>query len=346
MAQLPLEDPAPMRRQAPPLNYQQLLADRTLDAVRDNPQAFLAGYCFTNEAPAPAALLDQSVLLSDRQPLTFLCLVPRGEMYTVQILHRFMRYVELPGERPTGFHDRVLALLGDVRPGQFPVVEVPPTTFHLAATAAVRIPTHATMVAAGLPLRNKGGRNLLGPYPEGVAEERTELVCPRHIQLVPSQYVLDLIGSDGVHPRQAYQSLTAAMEADGTFDNCRDVLTWLRTASTARGGGGAQAAVPAVSLVFPGVHLPQAVYQYVASKIHGDLPALRTGHGYGGDVGGLGGIAPPAQQVAELMRLLAEGRAPRRDEGEPTTREPKLVQDVYRETYLSLLRYSRVERTG
>ncbi len=36
---------------------------------------------------------------------------------------------------------------------------------------------------------------------------------------------------------------------------------------------------------------------------------------------------------------------PRRDEGEPGACEPKIVQDVYRETYLTLLRYSRVERT-
>lgn len=37
-----------------------------------------------------------------------------------------MRYLDLPGEDPTGYHDRVLALLGGVCPMQYPVVEVPP----------------------------------------------------------------------------------------------------------------------------------------------------------------------------------------------------------------------------
>jgi hypothetical protein len=64
--------------------------------------------------------------------------------------------------------------------------------------------------------------------------------------------------------------LTAAMERDGTLEDCRDVLTWLRAASTARGGAGAQLGVPSVSLSFPGLHLPNAVYQYVVSKVHGD----------------------------------------------------------------------------
>ena len=90
MAQLPPDEAAP--RQRPPTNYHHLLTDRPLlDAVRDNPRAFLAGYRFANDAPAPAALLDLSVLLSDRQPMTFLCLVPRGDTYVVQVLHRFMR---------------------------------------------------------------------------------------------------------------------------------------------------------------------------------------------------------------------------------------------------------------
>jgi hypothetical protein len=123
------------------------------------PRTYLAGYRFANEQagaeaiPTPVALLDQTVLLSDWQPMTFLCLLPRRDTYLVHVLHRFMRYLELPGERPTGFDDQVMALLGDIQPAQIPVVDVPPTTFHLAATAAVRIPTHAAMLTAGKYLR-------------------------------------------------------------------------------------------------------------------------------------------------------------------------------------------------
>ena len=337
MAQLPPGEVAPPR--LPSTNYQHLFADRNLDAVRDNPRAFLGGYRFTNDAPTPAALLDLSVLLSDRQPMTFLCLVPRGDMYVVQILHRFMRYLELPGERPTGFNDRVMALLGDVRPAQFPVVEVPQTTFHLAATAAIRIPTHDAMIAAGPPPADSVAAELLGPFlEEGAAG--TEMARPRHVQLIPSRYAINLVGGDGSHPRQVYLDLLNLMEQEGTLDDCRDVLTWLRTASTVRGGVGAQAGVPAVSLVFPGVHLPHSVYQYVTTKVHSDLPALRDGF-QAGDRAGLA----PAQQVAELMRAFGEGQAQRAGNAVGLDREPKQVQDVYRETYLLLLRHTRVEQT-
>jgi hypothetical protein len=99
---------------------------------------YLAGYRFeagTQPVPAPAALRNQTVPMRDRQPMVLLCLVPLldGTM-EVRILHRFMRYLELPGEVATGFHDRVLGLLGDVRPNQIPVVDVPANILHLATT--------------------------------------------------------------------------------------------------------------------------------------------------------------------------------------------------------------------
>jgi hypothetical protein len=150
--------------------------------------------------------------------------------------------------------------LGDVRPEQFPVVEVPQTTFHLAATAAVHIPTHVSMLAAGLP-PNSVAPELLGPFEDGAAS--TEMARPRHVQLIPSCYAVELVGSDGTHPQQVYVDLAAKMEQDGTTADCRDVLIWLRTAATARGSGGALANTPAVLLTFPGVHLPRSVYQYV-----------------------------------------------------------------------------------
>ena len=255
-----------------------------------------------------------------------------------------MQYLELPGERPTGFNDQVMALLGDVRPAQIPVVEVPQTTFHLAATAAVRIPTHAAMMAAGAPPANSVAADLLGPF-VGDDVGDTEIARPRHVQFVPSRYAVDLVGADGLHPRQVYQTLSAAMDRDGTIDDCGDVLTWLRTASTARGGGGALAGAPAVSLSFPGLHLSNSVYQYVVSKVHNDLPTLREGFNGGAPaVGGGGeGAGGGAQQVAELMRAFAEGQGQRRDDG-VVDRGPKRIQDMYQETYQQLLRYNRVEQ--
>jgi hypothetical protein len=107
---------------------------------------YLFGYRFDGGGvPAPAILRDQSVTLSDRQPLPFLCLIPGpGDTREVAVVHRLMRYMDLPGEEASGYHDRVLGLLGDIMSHQLPAVEVPGTCFHLV-NSAVRVPTTAAM---------------------------------------------------------------------------------------------------------------------------------------------------------------------------------------------------------
>ena len=119
------------------------------DNVYGRPAEYLAGYRFMDaggNAPGPAALRDLTVQLCDRQPMAFLALVPRVDgTPEVRIVHRFMRYADLPGEPPTGFNDWVLGLLGDLQPMQIPLVEVPnDTAFHLI-TAQIRVPLIAAM---------------------------------------------------------------------------------------------------------------------------------------------------------------------------------------------------------
>lgn len=145
--------------------------------------------------------------MCDRRAMAFVCLVPGpGDRPEVRILHRVMRYVELPGEDNTGFHERVLGLLGDIRPRQYPVVEVPGTTFHLIAQA-VRVPTLAAMVAV-IPGWNERETALLGPYTD--QDPDTEPVRPRHVQLVPGRYAALLIHRHGVSPRQAFLEVSGA----------------------------------------------------------------------------------------------------------------------------------------
>ena len=72
---------------------------------------FLQGYRFDGAGgiPTPAALRDQTVIvLSDTQPIAFICLTPGASgLPEVAILHRLMRYTDMPGgEEASGFHDR------------------------------------------------------------------------------------------------------------------------------------------------------------------------------------------------------------------------------------------------
>ena len=79
---------------------------------------FLQGYRFDGAGGiprTPAALRDQAVIvLSDTQPMAFICLTPGASgVPEVAILHRLMRYMDMPGgEEASGFHDRVLGLAG------------------------------------------------------------------------------------------------------------------------------------------------------------------------------------------------------------------------------------------
>lgn len=62
--------------------------------------------------------------------MAFLCLVPGVDgVGEVLVVHRLIKYLDTPGDDPTGFNDKVLGLLGDILPHQYPVVEVPVRSF-------------------------------------------------------------------------------------------------------------------------------------------------------------------------------------------------------------------------
>ena len=297
---------------------------------------YLAGYRFTDVGgagvPTPAILRDQTVTLSDRQSLAFLCMVlgvdGRGE---VTIVHRIARYMDNPGDDPSGFNDRVLGLLGDVLPYQYPVVEIPNSALYLVGTP-VRVPTLGAMTAL-LPTW-EDPLVALGPY--GEDDPETEVVRPRHLQLIPGQLAAILVHRRRVRAKQAYQELVGAIQAEGPPAGAySDVITWLRAACIARGGGGAQNAVPSVMHPFTPVHLPPEVHEYMTAKVHNDLPSLAN----------RGEATGTTEALVGAIRALTAPRERGAAAGgvdEPAAREPKTVADTYRETYRTLLRFSNV----
>lgn len=281
--------------------------------------------------PTPAMLRDQTVALSDRQPMAFLALAPGHDgIPEVAVIHRILRYMDSPGEDPSGYNDRVVGLLGDILPHQYPAVEVLGTAFHPVGTA-VRVPTVAAMDTL---VPTWGDPTVaLGPYVE--ADPETEVVRPRYLQLIPGRYAALLIHRRRIRAKQAYQELVGAIRADGTMAACQDMLVWLRAACTARGGGGAQTTQPSVLQTFAPLHLPPEVYRYLTAKVQGDLPAL-------GEEGGAGGAATAAT-LAGALRAITTGRLD--EEGAPRAREVKTIMDAYKETYVTLLRYGNVTRS-
>jgi hypothetical protein len=131
---MPVAPPAPRR-------YRELYNDESNSPAPDRLANYMQGHRFDAGGPTPATLRDQTVVLSDRQPMAFLCLVTgAGGTPEVSIVHRLMQYMDMPGKPASGFHDRVIGLLGDIMPHQYPDVDVPGTTFDLLGTP-VYVPT-------------------------------------------------------------------------------------------------------------------------------------------------------------------------------------------------------------
>ena len=212
-------------------------------------------------------------------------------------------------------------------------MEEPSTVFHLVGTP-VRVPTTGAMMAH---IQAWNDPNVpLGPFPEDAPE--TEVVRPRNTQVLPGYYATLFIHRRGLSAKVAYQEeLYGAMQARNEVDLCRDVLTWLKAACTARGGGGLQNGVPVVYHPLAPVHLPGVVYGYMTDeKVRGDLPALADDATAGEMAGTLAGA------LRAITRASGGGGASADDA--PGGREPKPIQEVYRETYSILMRYCNVSR--
>jgi hypothetical protein len=318
-----------------PKNNRELLSDETNSPAQDRLATFIHGYRFEGGAgplPTPTVLREQTAMWTDRQPIAFLCLITGpGGFPEVAILHCMMRYMDMPGEDPSGFHDRYLGLLGDIMPRQFPTVEVPTSTvLHLLVGTPVRVPTNVAMAAHVAAWADPNVP--LGPFTDEVAE--TEVVRPRNAQVIPGYCAALLIHRRGVSAKVAYQEIHGAMQARGELDLCQDVVTWLKAACTARGGGELQNAVPNVYHPLAAVHLPEPAYKYLTDRVTSDLPGL----------GGAGGGEHDATLAGALRALTrATGGDGGGGEATGTTREPKAIQDVFRETHSMLIRYCNVE---
>ncbi|KAI2491004.1 hypothetical protein MHU86_23572 [Fragilaria crotonensis] len=161
------------------------------------------------------------------------------------------------------------------------------------------------LTVAGMPdqLAAAPPGTYLGPYAADA-----ELVRPRITQIIPTKYAAALVHRDGVSPDTAFQEFC-----------------------TARGGGGDLAALPAVAQTFPLLLLPTAISDHVAAKVLHDLPGQQ---GLGTTMAAQPGMEPMLAAVQQLAENVGVGNH--------GAREPKGVQDAYRETYPLLQRYCRV----
>lgn len=152
-----------------------------------------------------------------------------------------------------------MGLLGDIIPHQYPVVEILNNASHLVGMP-VRVPTHETM---NTPVATWDDPAIaLGQYTD--IDPQTEVVRPRNLQLVPGRLASLLVHRHRVRAKDAYVELVGTIQAKGALEQAYgDVITWLKVACTARGGGGAQNRFPSVMQKLTLLFLPPAeVYEY------------------------------------------------------------------------------------
>jgi hypothetical protein len=228
-----------------------------------------------------------------------------------------MRFLNIPGEELTGMDDTVMGLLGDIRPGcsqqwRFRI-GFPPCSHRMVCAS------HSGRYGSSRGTGPTSYPSYSGPFVEDTPD--TEVVHPRNLQLLPSKYAPLLLQNDSCPRSERFTILQEAIALNGELEACRDVLVWLRAASTAQGGGGVQAGMPVVLHQLPALHLPNLVYEFVMSKVQGGLPALQPP--------GPSGQVTPSTDVAGLVRALAEvqqqGRQERAGGGD---REPKQITEV------------------
>ena len=143
------QQPPPAADERSPNTYRELYSAATFQTGEPDPARLLASYRFTEaagggERPTPAALKEQMFAFSERRPMAFLCLARTiGTSVEVRILHRMMRYFELPDGGGGAATDLSMGLLGDVRAAQMPAVEVDNSMFSLMEAGGVRVrPNH------------------------------------------------------------------------------------------------------------------------------------------------------------------------------------------------------------
>ena len=92
--------------------YRDLYADANFQAGEPGAAQLLSSYRYTEaagggERPTLASLKEQTLALSDRRSLTFLCLMrTAGTGVDVRILHKVMRYYALPAASSWGWGPR------------------------------------------------------------------------------------------------------------------------------------------------------------------------------------------------------------------------------------------------
>ena len=111
--------PPPVATSAPRC-YRELLELPENSPTLAQMAGYLRGYRFAREGEirTPRQLRDQTVALTDRSPMSFLCLVKGQQdgLQEVSVVHRLLRFMDTPGDEESGFNDRVLGLLGDIMP--------------------------------------------------------------------------------------------------------------------------------------------------------------------------------------------------------------------------------------
>jgi hypothetical protein len=137
-----VKPPPPPEVVVAPRTYREHYADAANSPRAERTAGYLAGYLFAGEGaiPTPTQLRDQSVALRNRQPMAFLRLVNgQARVPEVSIVHRLLRFMDSPGDEPSGFHDRVLDLLGDILPHQYPTAEA---RLHISTGGNTRSSPH------------------------------------------------------------------------------------------------------------------------------------------------------------------------------------------------------------
>ena len=182
----------------------------------------------TGNTQTPEELFETVVKSANTIPKVFLAQVSIDGARKIIALHRPSAYEpDLAAPAPQ-WNNKFFLFHGDIRPGSnfIQTYETPQSIFE--PTDAQRVATTATMDAAWAADTTI---ELLPPLAASAAN--SESVVTRHLFPVPWKYVPLVLGKT-LSPREAWTTLSVAINTDNNQAACAPLLAWLRVASTAK----------------------------------------------------------------------------------------------------------------
>jgi len=309
------------------VSYSTLYSDAERDPFRHSYGAILNRFDAMVEEPVAAETLLEMTLGNPTVPLTFLCCsaVHNPNTYKIYLVHTLSKYVPALDGRATPWDNRYFCFLGDVLTDTAITVAIPGTAFAVTAQAFIYNDETLAQELVTLP------ENAL--FPRQVNNANTMAMRTRYLMYLPPKYAHLMLDNKGCSPKEAWNRLIPAFQADDFLDAAAPIVNWIRASLHATQANHRGPPITALTLASP--IADQDLVSHRSTLLFQALPALRHQQ----DPGLNTALVQMAHAVASQANEAQTARLARELERD----QPTLPSTKFSLLFPSLKRYLGVE---